>query len=208
MGKVIGIVLVVVVLIAAVFIFSGRISENTTFNSKIQKSSHNVQKELDNISDSLKDEYPATPDEVINTHNQLMKVLYNPAATEKNIDDYVMAIRKLYSKELLAMNTVEDQVATLTKEKSDDATNQLEIITNEIKKTYIVKDNEGNDTSAEINVLHLTNQGSINRTYFLVMEDGKWKINSWLNTNTETDPKINSQTDNTTDTNSNTTNSN
>ena len=75
---------------------------------------------------------------------------------------------------------MEQQVALFKAQRIGEETKPLIVIQSEIE-TVVKAENNGeiSDTSAQVEVKHSTNKGDIIRTYSLIKEDGKWRINSW-----------------------------
>ncbi len=133
------------------------------------------------IEEEIDASYPSEPVEVVEAHSKLMKLLYgssNGLAGEM-LEDYVRTIRKLYSADFLNLNPYEKQLESLQTEMSDIQSSKMKLLSNQTKEIYIIKDETGKETRAEINVNHVTNGANIIRTYYLVKESGMWKINSW-----------------------------
>lgn len=140
-----------------------------------------VDKKFEDIKQRIEEDYPATAKEVIQVYNELMGYAYCSSMKDDYIEEYIEGVSLLYSKELLELNPQEQQVATLTAERITDEARPLILIESEIE-TVVKAENNGtiSDTSAQVEVMHYTNKGDIARTYNLIKEDGKWKINSWI----------------------------
>lgn len=143
-----------------------------------------VNEKFAEIKKQLESEYPSTPKEVMQVYNELMGYAYCSSMKDTYIDAYVDDLRLLYSKGILENNTKEQQVAALTLERIQKEDAPLIIISSTVEA--VIKTQVGDtisDTSAQVEVKHFTNQGNFTRTYTLVKEDGKWKIDKWQNEN-------------------------
>lgn len=177
MRQLAGILLMLVVV--GVFIVS---VQNRGADDKTQQAAKQERGEaIIQIEEIIDTSYPSAPVGIVEAHSELMKILYGnrSALTDEMLEDYVRTIRKLYSTNFLNLNPHEKQLESLKTEMSDIQSSKMKLLTNETKEIYIIKDETGKETRAEINVNHVTSQASIIRTYYLVKESGMWKINSW-----------------------------
>lgn len=139
-----------------------------------------VDKKFEDIKQSIEEDYPATAKEVMKVYNELMSYAYCSSMKDDYVDEYVADVSLLYSKELLKLNPQEQQVAMITAERITEESKPLIIIESEIETVVKAEvDGKISDESAQVEVMHYTNKGDIARTYTLIKEDGKWKINSW-----------------------------
>lgn len=163
------------------------LSRKNMFTNQDAFMGNNHQKEVSHdkkileIEKATLEEYPAIPEDVIKIHNELMDVFYGADIGEEAICDYARTIRGLYTADFLSLNSLEKQVEDLKKERETIEALKLELVASRIQEIYLIKDEEGNESEAQVYVKHTTNQGSINRIYDLVKEDGLWKIKTWEN---------------------------
>ena len=179
MRKVIGILTIVIVIAIYVISMGGKTQRGTT--PKEVTTSVNGDRKITQIEEEIDTAYPEKPAGVVALHNELMKILYSDISNSETLEDYARTIRKIYSEELQNLNSLETQVKDLKTEKAYIESIDMILIASEIKEVYISKNEEGHEDKAEVNVIHATNQGTLNRTYFLVNEEGSWKINAWEN---------------------------
>ena len=137
-----------------------------------------VDKKFEQIKEQIESEYPATPKEVMQVYNELMGYAYCSSMKDQYIGDYVQDLRLLYSQELLERNTEEQQILAITAERITDVEKPLILIASNIEAVIKSQDNTS-ETKMEVEVKHSTNKGDILRTYHLVKENEKWKIDSW-----------------------------
>lgn len=109
-----------------------------------------------------------------------MGYAYCSSMKDEYTEAYIEDLNLLYSKELIELNPMEQQVALFKAQRIGEETKPLIVIQSEIE-TVVKAENNGeiSDTSAQVEVKHSTNKGDIIRTYSLIKEDGKWRINSW-----------------------------
>lgn len=137
------------------------------------------------VTESLLETLPETPEEVIEIHNKLMKATYNSQTEEEKITDLVLDMRKLYSKAFLELNSEEDQKKALAEELTLNAENKMYLIDSKLE---YIKYNE-QENKAEAVVRHQTTKGDQKRVYYLIQEEGIWKILSWENLSATTASK-------------------
>lgn len=135
-----------------------------------------VAERIERNKDSIESSYPSTANKVIEEHNELMSILYSHKMNMQCVDAYIEAIRMLYSDELLTLNSVEEQKAGIIAEVNNTEEENTIITTSEIKQVLVDKENKN---IAQIEVIHYTNKGVVNRTYEVVNEKSMWKINNW-----------------------------
>lgn len=155
---------------------SNEATQTTASETTVYK---NASSAISSMEKEIEENYPSTATAVVEMHNELMGVCYKYDMDDKDIEDYVKTIRKLYGSELLELNPEESQIAVLKEDYQNMKSETMELVTSKITEIYVAKNDEGQEVSAEINVTHATNLGSTNRTYYLNKENGLWKINSW-----------------------------
>ena len=173
MQKVLAILLML--LVCTVYILS--IRDDTKVGEK--KNSHetaNIQKELQALEEKLQYEETLTPKEVILLHNQLMEYAYSEAMKEEDVKSLIDTMRRLYSKELLALNDYEGQIELFKQEVLNNQDKKMFIKESEIESIEFTESN-----TALVKVVHGTTKEQVERMYTLIKEDSGWKIYSWEN---------------------------
>lgn len=181
MRKIIGFLLMGVVIGGFILIMSRRFAGQEVLIGSSQQKEISQDKKILEIEQEIQANYPAKPESMIEIHNELMKIFYSADLGEEGIADYARTVRMLYASDFLALNPLENQITDLKRERETIASLKLELITSDVKEIYFLKDEKGNESEAEVIVRHTTNQGSINRIYHLMQEDGQWKIKTWEN---------------------------
>ena len=184
MRKLVGVLLIAVCVGGGIWMSLERMKQPSGDSDKqvIQnKASKSVEAKIDEIDKKIEGSYPEKVKEIVEIHNELMAIAYKYPMNEEETEKYVKTIRKLYSLEFLEINPEEMQIEALNKERESMSEESMELIASNIDEVYIAQDNDGKEVSAEVNVLHATNQGSLERTYLMVKEEGLWKINGWEN---------------------------
>lgn len=167
----------VMVGICVIFFFSVR-GRGKTVNTDSQ--TIRLEKELASCKEQLEQDYPETPKEVVEIYNKLMGLLYSSSMKDQYITTYVEIVRELYSKELLELNTQEAQEMGIKLSREEQIDSPLIIIGSEVQEVIRVKENDSiKEDDVQVEVTYYMNSGDINRTYHLIKEDDKWKINSW-----------------------------
>lgn len=179
MRKVIGVLIIVFVIGVYILSMRGKIQSVQNESQGGETASVETYTTIAQIEKKIDTAYPEKPAQVAALHNELMKIFYSQLASNETIEDYARTIRKLYTTELQGLNSIESQVGDLKTEKAYTDSIELTLVVSEITEVYISKDQEGNEEEAEVNVRHVTSQGTLYRTYFLINEDGLWKINAW-----------------------------
>jgi len=140
------------------------------------------------IKKDLYSDYPATPREVLKLYCRLTKCLYNDELTDDQIKKLVQQVRLLYSSELLANNSEEDQIALI---KGDIAEYRKE---NKIIYSYTIDtsaNSETIDTKAGKTTLiklyfTLRSGSAMARAYeefsLYLGSDSRWRIAGWRTT--------------------------
>nr|WP_307992304.1 DUF6715 family protein [uncultured Niameybacter sp.] len=151
-------------------------TEETTF----LKANVEMDKRIQEITKEIEKEYPKTPKLLIETANEIMKLQYSKEwEPESKIESQtLLALRLLYSEELLALNSYEKQLEAL----------EMELSQNHKKDLYLKEariDSIKFETAdhALVSVLNETNKGMQQREYTLIKEEGLWKIYSWIDLN-------------------------
>ena len=142
---------------------------------------------LADLSKKIDEEYPSTPKEVIQMHNELMSIGYSSQISQEEISSYVEQIRKLYSEEFKELNPIEEQEEMLVNEIVHNSNDSLIIINSQTSDVIIIQNNyEDEPDMAEVVVKHSTNQGDLIRKYTLIEETDRWKIHGWAKNEEQT----------------------
>ena len=161
---------------------------NAGQEKKVVSTSASVTEKLQTITQELEDSYPSTPKEVVEKHNELMRIGYSSDIKDEELTAYAEALRMLYTKRLQEVNPIETQVSGLIAERLENEDKPLIMINSEIMDVTIIKDSDNSQNdSAGVVVKHGTNKGNITKEYSLVKEDGMWKIQSWETQKSEED---------------------
>lgn len=137
------------------------------------------------VTESLPETLPKTPEQLIERHNELMQATYNSQTTEKDVEALVSAMRQLYSKAFLELNTEASQQKALKEELAINSVGRMYLVSS---KFEYIKFNDKED-EAEAVVTHQTTRGDQKRSYNMILEDGEWKILKWENLETATPSK-------------------
>jgi len=130
------------------------------------------------------EDYPKTPDEVIELYNKSYRLLYgNMIKDETVIDEVLHQQRKLYTEELLELNTYEQQLEELKSSIESLKEQKLDII--DIKQKPALYDAQKNNKSCTIRITQTgSNFSKFYWNYFLEKdENDKWKILGWKASN-------------------------
>ena len=182
MRKLVGVLLIAVCVGGGIWMSLERMNQPSGDSDKQvtqNEASKSVEAKIDEIDKKIENNYPEKVKEIVEIHNELMAIAYKYPMNEEEVKKYVSTVRKLYSLEFLEINPEAAQIEALDKERQSMSEENMELIASNIDEVYIAQDNEGEEVSAEVNVLHVTNQGSLERTYLLIKEEGLWKINGW-----------------------------
>lgn len=147
-------------------------TEETTF----LKANVEMDKRIQEITKEIEKEYPKTPKLLIETANEIMKLQYSKEwEPESKIESQtLLALRLLYSEELLALNSYEKQLEALEMELSQNNKEDLYL-----KEARIDSIKFETADHALVSVFNETNKGMQQREYTLIKEEGLWKIYSW-----------------------------
>ena len=146
------------------------------------KTSIEMDKQIKEITEKINENYPETPKLLMEVANEIMQVQYSKEwEPESELENQtLLALRLLYSKELLMLNSYEKQIENL----------RMELIKNHedgiyLKETRIDSIKFISADNAVIMVFNETNKGTQKREYTLVKEEDLWKIYSWKDLNQE-----------------------
>lgn len=125
----------------------------------------------------LDTQYPSNYVEVLNIHNQIVEFLYGGEITDDQIAEVIAQQRKLFSKELLSLNSYDSQVQKATIEIQTQRESGEMIISHNLVESFVTP--ESPDVAIAY-VAEYTNTTKNNYLqYDLIKEDNLWKINSW-----------------------------
>ncbi len=124
-------------------------------------------------------QYPATPDKVIELNNQIVGYMYSGKASMEEVATLIEGQRNLFSDELLSLNPVDEQVAIAQLQVEEFSRMGLKVI--DFKTDGVDHDDERNDLCT-VNVTQFVSNNQRNvLTYTLKRIDSRWKIHSWIN---------------------------
>ncbi len=136
----------------------------------------------------LKDEYPHSARDVVNLYSRMLTCIYKEHPDEKQLEQLVAQMRKLYATELCndPDNTEEAQVQALKKELQD-SNEEKNKITNYVveESSQVEYETVDNRQVAQVDATYTIRNGNdypkSTQTYLLVMEGEQWKILGWQN---------------------------
>lgn len=135
----------------------------------------NVLAELQKDNEKIDESYPNSSKDVIESHNKLMSYLYSRKMEDQYVELYVDTIRKLYSDQILELNTKEEQIQSILAEKEENTIKMIKLLGSEIQETIYL---EGG-TKSQVKVEYYINMGDIIRLYNLEKTPDGWKITGW-----------------------------
>jgi hypothetical protein len=121
--------------------------------------------------------YPQTPEDLIEINNKILFLIYGDMlADEKLVEEIVSAQRKMFSKELLELNSYESQLSKLilNLERLDEL--DTRVISVEVGAVKYFGDSAASASVTE----YLSPNGQATFEFNLIKENGLWKINSWF----------------------------
>ena len=139
----------------------------------------NIEKQLESQQTQILDQYPKTPQALIEFHNELMRTYYRSQKNAQETELYVDTIRLLYSNELLQLNDRALQISGLLQEAETYKQTPIILLKSETKEIDFLE----KEDKATMRVIHFTNKSDINRLYTLKKQDGLWKIDEWKDDN-------------------------
>lgn len=161
-----------------------KVEEDKLIHSKNEEVNTLLNKDL-NI------DYPSTPREVLKMYSRLQSCVYNQDLSDKDLSAIVGQMRMLFDDELVAANSLEQQLEDLKKEIKEYQKAKRTISNYVIDKesSTTEKKLEGKEYAAlEVSYLIQENRG-YNKTYeqFILRKDekDKWKILGWELVRTE-----------------------
>ncbi len=169
MRKALGIVMMLMVV--SVFLLTIRGDRTALEDTQLD---YDANKEITTLQQQFEAGYPQTPKEVVAYYNDVLAIQYHAAMPEKAIPETITLARNVYSKALSNLNDHSAQVAQFQKEY---VRNQKE---NNYYQAGTIKEIAfEEDMLAYVDVDYELTEAGFQRTYELVFEDEKWRINKW-----------------------------
>lgn len=129
------------------------------------------------MSRDMATDYPTSYLDLMEYYNKMVVYMYSGQATEEEIKNLVDRERTIYSQEILLMNTYEEQLAYAIEDVESFTQDENKIMSSEILEIF--ETNLENDM-VEIRVLYrVTKTGNSDMQYYLIKENGLWKIHSF-----------------------------
>lgn len=126
---------------------------------------------------NLDESYPKTPEEIVKLFNRILTTLYNESLTEEELRSLITMERKLFSKELTDINTLENQISIAQIQIKSFKDLKLKLIDYKVEQS-IPHDTEPNYCFVTA-IQYINNNSSTNLSFDLKKEDNQWKILSW-----------------------------
>lgn len=139
------------------------------------------------IAKDLEVGYPETPTEVMKLWGRLNQCIYNTNVTDEEFAQLMKQLRKMYSTDLLEVNSEDDQLKKLQSEVEQFKDDKKKIVSYSAETGSAVQYKTINDREcAYIKISYFMNTGgrSYAKTYqdfILVKQDGQWKILGFQN---------------------------
>ncbi|MGN1146490.1 MAG: DUF6715 family protein [Acetatifactor sp.] len=175
------IAVIIICLIAIVVGYYAYLS-NKSRESRMEGAMTMVQSTL---SRDLKNDYPATPKEVIKYYNDILKCFYNEECTDEEIDDLGHKARELYDAELLEQNELGTYLIRLREDIGDFKKNNRRITNMAVAASTSVDffSQDGFDFARIRSGYDIMDAGANKSSvlvYLLRKDDQKrWKIYGW-----------------------------
>lgn len=155
-----------------------RVEEEGVIHSKNEEVNSLLNKDL-NIN------YPSTPREVLKMYSRLQACLYNQSLSDEELTSIIEQMRVLFDDELIAANSLEQQLEDLKKEVGEFQRKKQTISNYIIDKESSVKEKKIKEKEyATLSVSYLVKESKgYNKTFeqFVLRKDaeGRWKILGW-----------------------------
>lgn len=155
---------------------------NKDRNTKEEASMTPVQEALNR---DMKNDYPATPKEVLKYYNVLLKCFYNEDSTEEQIDALGQRARELYDEELLEANELGTYLIRLHTEVADYKDKNRRIASAAVSASTNVDffEEDGFEFARIMCVYNIMEGDTSNPTRIMYLlrkdEDRHWKIYGW-----------------------------
>lgn len=132
----------------------------------------------------LTNDYPATPTSVVKLSNRISKCLYNDKLNNEQVNELIVMIRKLYSKELLENNPEEKYNKTFKSDIADYQDKKKSIMTYRVDGNNQVDNWEKDGVEyASLNTVYSVAEKKdhykIYQNFILNKENSQWKIVGW-----------------------------
>ena len=173
---------------ALILVFYYLLTEGKIDLSKqAQPSSKEVEKLLEK---NLDNGYPETPTEVVKLYWRYNKCIYNNSVNDKDFDNMLDQLRKLYDDELLALdeNSKKNMADNFKKDQKEYAKEKKTISSYIVQKNSTIQTGkiDGKECATVISATMTKKKSDRKQTYekFLCRKDadGKWKIMGWEQT--------------------------
>ncbi|OOB77621.1 MAG: hypothetical protein BEN19_01840 [Epulopiscium sp. Nuni2H_MBin003] len=168
MGKIIGIVIMIAVVVIYTFSIRAKFADIDESNEKKYLYSLTAR---DEIEEQLINNYPDSPEEVVNIYSEIFRHIYSEVAKPDSIIESVHLLRLLYAEELINLNPIEEQIDNVLEEVELYQDKGNYIIGSTIDKVVYQQNN-----TVVITVTHTLIHQSIEKEYTLIQQDGKWVI--------------------------------
>ncbi len=124
-------------------------------------------------------EYPADYLHLMDENNEIVMYQYGQEVIPQEAEGLIKKQRELFAKELLEMNPVEAQIEKYLKQLESHRELGRYIVSRKNLTTNVLAYDGG---ITEVKVEEAFSDGyTIQYNYYMIMEDGKWKIFSWDN---------------------------
>lgn len=169
-----GFAILIMLLVCSVYVIS---IKQDPKGSNEKKGSVDLNKQiskLEILNAEIQQNYPSTPKAVIEANNRIMSYHFSKDMTPEEVGIAVDTLRLLYSKELLELNDRQQQIDQLT----------LEILNTQLEEAYLEESTIDtiefvDDYLTIVEVSYHLSSGKNLRTYYVIRENGQWKIHSW-----------------------------
>lgn len=136
------------------------------------------------LAKDLSSEYPATPTSVVKLSSRISKCLYNDKLNNEQVNELIVMIRKLYSKELLDNNPEEKYNKTFKSDIADYQDKKRKISDYRVDGNSQVNNWEKDGREyASLNVKYYVAEkkkhDDIYQNFILIKENSQWKILGW-----------------------------
>lgn len=172
---------VMVILAIGTLLFYFYMSNRTksTVETVVEKSEIELILEKD-----FKQNYPASPREVIKIYSRMIKCLYS-GISEKQVEALALKLRELYDEEFLTNNPVQEHLEEVKIEVDDYASSNRKISSYLIEKSSLVvysaiNKRECATLNASFKIREKSDLTKTTERFLLRLDgDGKWKILGW-----------------------------
>lgn len=182
--KLVGLLIVLGALVVFLFIINSNLKELTTDEDANMEATEHSDEYYNIMNMDFEYDYPKEYLDVIDANTEIVLYEYGEDIQEYELDDIISKQRELFATDLTGLNTLEEQEASYLEEvKSFRAMDRYILGRQTLTSQLVAYDG----SVAEVLVDEYYNDGLILQyTYYLTIEDGKWKIFSWDREVTET----------------------